>query len=240
MASSEKKSALVARLGALVNDIGQRSPGTEIGLAELVDSAVKNVPGSQYAGITLVHPEQGISTAAATHRYPVLLDEIQQQLHDGPCVSAAWQHHTVLIDDLELEDRWPRFRRTVVQQTPIRSILSFELFTNRNTTMAALNFHADEPYAFDEDSLETGLIFATHLALGWAALRRDEQFRSALASRDIIGQAKGMIMERYHLDAIQAFELIKRLSQDANTRVIDIATRLIEAENPAPSSRPPQ
>jgi len=80
--------------------------------------------------------------------------------------------------------------------------------------------------------VELGLIFATHTALTWNLLRRDEQFKSALASRDIIGQAKGMIMERFNIDAVQAFELLKRLSQNSNAPVAEIARRLVYADHP--------
>lgn len=94
------------------------------------------------------------------------------------------------ITDLSAERRWLRYRRMALEQTPIRSILSFELFIDGGS-MAALNFYADHPHAFSEESVEIGTVFATHIALGWSMMRRNDQFRSALASRDIIGQAKG-------------------------------------------------
>lgn len=70
-------------------------------------------------------------------------------------------------------------------------------------------------------------MFATHTALAWAMLRHNEQFRSATASRDVIGQAKGMITERYNIDAVRAFDLLRRLSQESNTPVAEIAHRLV-------------
>ena len=72
-----------------------------------------------------------------------------------------------------------------------------------------------------------GAIFAAHSSVVWNAARRDEQFQRALASRDVIGQAKGMIMERYGVDAVQAFELLRKLSQDSNVPLIQIATELV-------------
>jgi AmiR/NasT family two-component response regulator len=71
-------------------------------------------------------------------------------------------------------------------------------------------------------------MLATNTALAWNLLRRDQQFRSALASRDIIGQAKGLVMERFGVDAVQAFELLRRLSQDSNTPVSGVAHRLVD------------
>ncbi len=76
------------------------------------------------------------------------------------------------------------------------------------------------------------MIFATHTALMWSMVRRAEQFRNALASRDIIGQAKGMLIERFKVDAEQAFDLLKRLSQTSNTPVANIARQLVLAEHP--------
>jgi AmiR/NasT family two-component response regulator len=63
--------------------------------------------------------------------------------------------------------------------------------------------------------------------VAWNSARRDEQFKAALASRDIIGQAKGMIMERYGVDAVRAFELLRKLSQEANVRLTQIAEELV-------------
>ena len=64
--------------------------------------------------------------------------------------------------------------------------------------------------------------------MAWNSARRDEQFQRALSSRDVIGQAKGMIMERYRVDAVQAFEVLRKLSQDSNVPLLQIAAELVE------------
>ncbi len=207
----------------------QENTDVDTVLDELTQGAASAMPGAQHAGITIASRNGKVRTAAATDRYPVLLDEIQQRHEQGPCLSAAWQHHIIRIDDLEAESRWPAFCREA-SETPIRSIISFQLFAD-HSTMGTLNFYADQPYAFDEEAAEMGLILATHAALGWNMVRRDEQFRSALASRDIIGQAKGMIMERFKIDAVQSFELLKRLSQSSNTPLVVVARQLVESEH---------
>ncbi|OBH19082.1 GAF and ANTAR domain-containing protein [Mycobacterium sp. E3247] len=222
---------VVAQLAEMVSNLERREIDTAAGLNELIGNGVLHVAGSQYAGITVAERSKSVTNVAATHRYPVLLDEIQNRYAEGPCVEAAWRHHVMHVEDLSEEQRWPRYRRHVLEQTPIRSILSYELFVDRGS-MAALNFYADAPHAFPDDSLELGAVYATHIALAWSMLRRQDQFRSALASRDMIGQAKGIIMERFNLDAIEAFELLTRLSQQSNTRLIDIARGLIESEHP--------
>ena len=215
--ADDSRQGIAAQLAALVADLRRDSQGVDTELSKLIDSAGRNVPGAQYVGITLAH-QKAVHTVVATHRYPAVLDEIQHHQQEGPCLAAACEHRMVRINDLTVDNRWPGYRRQVLDQTPIRSVLAFELFTN-NDAMGALNFYSENTHAFSEESVEVGLIFATNIALAWAMLRRFEEFRSALASRDLIGRAKGMIMERYHVDAIQAFELLKHFSQHSNTKL---------------------
>jgi AmiR/NasT family two-component response regulator len=94
--------------------------------------------------------------------------------------------------------------------------------------MGALNVYAERPHAFGPDTRTIGMIFAAHSSVAWNAARRDEQFKKALSSRDTIGQAKGMIMERYGVDAVQAFAVLRKLSQDANVPLVQIATELVK------------
>lgn len=228
---AHENGTVVAQLAGLVADLGRHETETEVALRELVGSGVRHVPGCQYAGITVADRSNAVTSVAATHRYARVLDAIQHRHGEGPCLTAAWEHHVMRVDDLNVERRWPRYQRCALEQTPIRSILSYELFVD-GSAMAALNFYADAPRAFGDESLELGGIFATHVALAWSMLRRQDQFRSALASRDTIGQAKGVIMERFNLDAVEAFELLTRLSQQSNRKVIDIAKALIDSEHP--------
>ena len=229
-----KRSALVLEATELVHAL-QRHQVADIDsvLGELTNTAVRCVAGAQYAGITIVTRDGSIRTPAATGRLPVLLDEIQQRHSEGPCLSAAREQQMIRIDDIRREQRWPRYCRYAADKTPIRSIVSFQLFADPQT-MGALNFYAEHPGAFDDEAVEVGLVLATHTALAWNLMRRDEQFRNALASRDIIGQAKGMIMERFKIDSVQAFELLKRLSQSSNTPVAEVAEQLVESEHPSP------
>ena len=185
-------------------------------------AATRSVPGAQYAGITVATRQKKVETASSTQQVAVLLDDIQRHHGDGPCLSAAWNQQIIRIDDMSTEDRWPLYCQDALAQTLIRSVLSFRLFVDHNA-MGALNFYADAPHAFDDDALEIGLLWATHTALAWTLVRRDKEFRSALASRDIIGQAKGVIMERYSVDSVQAFDMLKRLSQDSNIPLAEIA-----------------
>ena len=215
------------RIAELVQELHSR-PDTDSDtvLAELVEHAAIEIPGAQYAGVTVTRNSKHIDTPAATHKWPVLLDEIQQRHREGPCLTAAWKEKTIHVADLETDNRFPLYRRDVLEQTPIRTIMAFQLFI-ADQTMGALNVYAERPYAFDHSSRAIGLVFAAHSSVAWNAARREDQFKRALASRDIIGQAKGMIMERYGVDAVRAFEVLRKLSQDSNVPLVQVASELV-------------
>jgi GAF domain-containing protein len=229
---TERRGTLLREVAELVQLLQQEGTDGDLLLNELTQRAVKSFPGASHAGITVADRDGGVHTVASSiGRYPALLDKIQQIHGQGPCLSAAWNQHVIRMDDVGRDERWRAFSRDTVEQTPIRSIMSFALFADQKK-MGALNFYAEQPRVFDDDAAEVGLIIATYTALAWKLVRREEQFRSALGSRDIIGQAKGMLMERFKVDAVQAFELLKRLSQNSNTPVAVVARRIIESEHP--------
>lgn len=215
------------RIAELVQALHSRTDAdSETVIAELAEHAAVEIPGAQYAGITVTRNRTHIDTPAATHIYPMLLDKVQQRHGEGPCLTAAWEEKTIHVADLEHDDRFPRYREDALAETPIRSIMAFQLFI-AGETMGALNVYAEQPHAFDDESRTIGLIFAAHSSVAWNSARRDEHFKKALASRDTIGQAKGMIMERYGVDAVQAFELLRKLSQDSNVPLIKVASQLV-------------
>ena len=222
------------RIAAIVQELHGRTDAESDGIiAELVEHAAVEIPGARYAGVTVTRNARQIETPAASHKWPVLLDEVQQRHREGPCLTAAWDERMIHVPDLEHDERFPLYCRDTVELTPIRSVLAFQLFI-AGETMGALNVYAEEPHAFNAQSRDIGLVFAAHSSVAWNSARRDEQFKRALASRDVIGQAKGMVMERYSVDAVQAFALLRKLSQDANVPVIDIAANLIQSARSEP------
>jgi transcriptional regulator with GAF, ATPase, and Fis domain len=223
---SAEPGSLHHRIADLARSLHSSEPNqTDDALQRMVEYAAHEIPGARYAGITVVNAHGEVTTPAATHRYPALLDEIQERYGEGPCLSAAWRQHTERIDDLPADGRWPLYQRDAVKATPIKSVLSFRLFTSKST-IGALNVFANQAYAFDEEAEELGYVLATHTALALDTVRREDHFRSALASRDLIGQAKGILMARLGITALQAFELLKRLSQETNTKLVDVARKV--------------
>lgn len=220
------------RLAGLARQMSQHLPDTtDDAFDDLTANAVTHIPAAQYAGITVVSTNGEVASPAATGEYPRLLDALQQKHREGPCFDAATDHDSYFLADLHTETRWPQFCADARALTPIQSIASYQLFSTHDT-VGALNLYAEAPDAFSQHDRDLGYIFAAHAAIVWAAVSRGEHFRSALASRDTIGQAKGMIMERYNLGPIQAFELLRQLSQDSNIRIADIAQRLVDNDHP--------
>src|SRR4029077_8469706 len=219
--------AVHLRIAEIVQQLYSRpDTDSETVIAELAEHAAVEIPAAQYAGVTVTRNANHIETPAATHKWPILLDEIQQRHREGPCLTAAWEERTIYVACLEHDGRSPLYRRDGLEQTPIRSIMAFQMFI-AGETMGALNVYAEQPNAFGPASRDIGLVFAAPSSVAWNGARRAEQFKRALASRDVIGQAKGMIMERYGVDAVQAFEVLRKLSQDSNVPLVQVAAELI-------------
>lgn len=227
--TTPRRDRIALQFAELLRDLERRQPSdTEIAMRELTERAVSALSGATSAGITVATRSGDVRTVSATHPDADKIDDIQRRNGEGPCLEAAWEQHTMRILDVAVEQRWPAFCRDTLSDTGVRSVMSFQLFKDRDR-MGALNFYGDRAGAFEDDSVELGLILATNIAVAWSLLERDAQFRSALTSRDVIGQAKGILMERFSIDAAAAFELLRRLSQDSNTLLAKLAEQLTQS-----------
>lgn len=196
-------------------------------LRAVTATVVQLMPAPACAGILLVSGGgTRFETVAPTSELLPELDHIQEQLGQGPCVAAAVNNLVVRTDDFRTEPRWPQFAAAAVRIGLLSSI-SVQLYTSHGK-MGALNLFGSEAHAFGPEEEATVESFAAHAALALTAARTEEQLRSAVASRDVIGQAKGILMERFDVDAIRAFEMLTQLSQDTQTRLAVLAQRLVE------------
>ncbi|MET0699898.1 MAG: GAF and ANTAR domain-containing protein [Mycobacterium sp.] len=202
-------------------------------LTGITSAAVTLIDAVHSCDVLLIDESEDYRSVASTSALAEDLDRIQHTHRQGPCVDAAVDETMVVADDLREDPRWPQFSAEAVD-AGVHSVLSFQLYTHqkRPTCRGALNLFSREPGAFDFEAQALGAMLATHAAIALISEDRQAQFHSALASRDAIGQAKGMIMERYDIDAVRAFELLKKLSQDTNTRLVDVAAQIV-ASGPA-------
>lgn len=200
-------------------------------LLEVTERAVAVLPGVDHAGVTLVDRRGQLQSTAATGPIPKEIDALQERLRQGPCLEAIWQHQTVRVDDFSVEERWPELAAAVVADTPVRSSLSVQLYTD-DTELGALNMYSERTEMVTHGLEDMALALGAHAAIALSGARRSDQFRSALASRDLIGQAKGVIMERFTVNAVAAFRLLTKLSQDRNEALVSVARQLLEKDFP--------
>lgn len=198
-------------------------------LHSITDSALTLIPGTTGASISLVTIGRKIESRAATSEFARGVDEMQNYLGEGPCLDAVWDHHTVEIPDTENDERWPNFAPAAAT-AGVRSMLCFQLYTHGDN-LGALNLFSDTTGGFDADAVQTGTLVATHAAIALIAAEHEDQMQSALASRDVIGQAKGIVMERYDVSAVQAFEMMRTLSQDWNVSVAELARTIANRDD---------
>ncbi len=195
-------------------------------LSDVTAAARELIPGADTAGVLLVGKNGRFESLAGTSELPHRLDQLQMTFQEGPCVEAALDELIVRTEDFRSERRWPKYSPAVVE-IGVLSGLSLKLYT-ADRTAGALNLFSFKPNAFDAEDETMGVILAAHAAAAILASRQGEQLESALSTRDRIGQAKGIVMERFGVDEVQAFDMLRRLSQDSNTRLADVAQRVID------------
>lgn len=193
-------------------------------LEAIVRSAVRTVPATDDAGLILVRRGR-LDPIATTGERPSTLDELQRRVHEGPCYDAAAEQKTVIVTDLQHDTRWPALRAAAADLGVV-SMVCVPLWVESRTT-GALSLYSRKAGAFDEADLAWAELFATQAALALADAQRTDQLRTALASRDLLGQAKGILMERIRIDADTAFDLLTQASQTTNTKVRDVAEHLV-------------
>jgi GAF domain-containing protein len=219
---------LAQRMAELARSAAAPSTVEEV-LEDVTSTARELIPGVDTAGVLLLGRGGKFESLAGTSDLPHELDELQMKFEEGPCMHAAIDDTIVRTDDFREEKRWPQYSAACVEKG-VLSGLSFKLYTSSRTA-GALNLFAFKPNAFSGEDETVGTVLAAHAAAALLASRQGEQLESALSTRDRIGQAKGIIMERYGVDDVRAFEMLKQLSQDSNTKLTDIAQRVIETRN---------
>ncbi|MFD1147299.1 ANTAR domain-containing protein [Saccharothrix hoggarensis] len=193
-------------------------------LDAIVRAAVETVPGARHAGIMTVVGKRQVDTVAMTDDLPGEVDQVQFETSQGPCLEALFNEKKVSVPDLAAETRWPAFSERA-RRLGVSSMLSFQLYV-RDDDLGALNLYSPDVEAFDDESHHVGRLFASHAAVALATAQQQEHLAEAVQTRDLIGQAKGILMERHKLTADQAFTVLVRTSQRTNTRLRDLADRL--------------
>ncbi len=210
--TSEGQDQLALRLSEVSRSLaGFDSPATT--LEGIVGAAIELIPGVDEGSISLVLGRRRVFSEAPSGKLPRTVDALQEETGQGPCLDAAYQHETVRVPDMSREQRWPLFAARAAG-AGAGGMLSFQLFVS-GEDLGALNLYSHRAGAFTDASEHVGLMFVSHAAVAYASIRRQTELVEAVASRLVIGQAQGMLMERYQLDPAQAFAVLVRASQSS-------------------------
>lgn len=217
---------LAALMATAARDLG--SQDVEHTLERSVHLAVELIEGCDACAITVVRRGVALETPVSTGDLPTRGDASQYELGEGPCMDAVWDHEVVISADLAQEKRWPTWGPRVVAELGARSMMCVQLFANEQT-LGALNMYSTRPNAFAEDSDQAiGQALAAHVSVAFAAAQQIEGLNTALVNRTIIGQAEGILMERFGISSDRAFHVLRRVSSHTNLKLHRVATQLIE------------
>ena len=203
----------------------QQQPDPANTLIEVVRAAVALIPGCDEASISVVMGHKKAFSQAASGDLPQAVDALQASLGEGPCLDAAYEQESVRVPDMASEARWPRFSAAAAA-AGAAGMLSLQLYVE-DDNLGALNLYSRTPGAFDDESEHVGLMFAAHAAVAFAASQKQAKLDRAIATRQLIGMAQGILMERHKLTPDQSFALLVRVSQHRNVKLRDVADRLV-------------
>jgi hypothetical protein len=195
-------------------------------LERITRSAVDTIPGIDHASLSVTTKAGQIQTLAPTDVVATGADQLQYDLREGPCYEAVDGAPVLEVDDLASDLRWPDYGPKAAATFGLGAQIAFQ-FRAEPHARGALNLYASQPHAIDVETRQLGEMYA-HLAavaLGWS--RHDQTLHQALSTRELIGQAIGIVMERYRLDAERAFAFLARTSQAGNVKLRDVAAGII-------------
>ncbi len=195
-------------------------------MARIAEGAAAVVPGVLDAGVT-VRGRDGLSCAAHTTETAAAVDRAAIEMAEGPCIDAVTGTETVILPDATTETRWPRFVQAAVRHG-VRASVSVPF--SGTWPVGALNLHVTGHALADPSQRERirreARIFTLYASIALAGAHRVEHLERAIARRDVIGQAKGILMVQHGIDADEAFARLRHASQTTNLKLYDIAAWL--------------
>lgn len=224
--STNGQDELAMRLSELARDL-ERQEDPHDTLLGVVRAAVELIPGVEEGSISVVLGRREVRSEVPSGELPRAVDAVQNEVGQGPCLDAAFKQQTVRVTDMSREQRWPKFAARALE-AGAASMLSFQLYVEGDN-LGALNLYSSQPNAFDDESEHVGLLFASHAAIAYAAAQKHSGLQQAVATRQLIGQAQGILMERHKITGDQAFALLVRHSQQENIKLRELSERLVRS-----------
>jgi GAF domain-containing protein len=175
-----------------------------------------------YADVLFLHRRERVESMASTDPVAETAGQLQITHHEGPALMLAGSAETfIAIRDTKADERWPTWSAEVAK-LGIRSVLTIRLATLKNT-IGVISLYGKRPECFDHDDIAVAHVLAQHAAVALAAARQESTLWQAIDARKTIGQAQGILMERFDLTADQAFGVLRRYSQAHNIKLSKVA-----------------
>jgi GAF domain-containing protein len=198
-------------------------------LDAITRSALLTVPGFDHVGISITHRDGTIETKSATDQLVWELDQVQYALREGPCYDSIRGSQVTVVENARHDQRWPRYMPEAVKRG-LRAQLAVGLYSD-DDSLGGLNLYSTESDHVDEDARGIAELFAAQAAIALGRSCQELQLNEALHSRKAIGQAIGLVMERYQMDEDRALQFLIRASSTSNLKLRDVAVELVRAAN---------
>lgn len=198
-------------------------------LQTIVEVACNSVPGFDHVGLSTLESKGEIETRAATGDLALRLAALQYDLREGPCSAVLQGDEAVSVSSLGAEERWPRYVAQA-REAGVRSQLAVKLYLDHGT-LGGINFYSTLHEVVTQDAQSFARLFATHAAIALGHAQERETFTEGLETRRAIGQAIGILMERYDMNEDRAFAFLVRASSHANIKLRAVAQELVAESN---------
>jgi transcriptional regulator with GAF, ATPase, and Fis domain len=202
-------------------------------VGRIAELSVLAIDAADHCGISLV-TGKSIRTVAATGEMGHQIDALQLETGEGPCMSSIREQATFYIPDMANDDTWPIFSRKAAEVTGISSLLGYVLQVDSDS-LGAINLMSFRANAFDEEAIAAGVVFAAQAGVALAnALTHQkneekvEQLTEGIQTRQVIGEAVGIVMATRQVTADKAFEILKTISQHTNVKLKQVAAGLVD------------
>ncbi len=197
-----------------------RKPPEEA-LRAVIDMATSS--GLCEAASITMRTGRAVESVAYSSELILQADQLQYELDQGPCLDAVWTDGVFVIPDLRADGRWPRWAPAAAG-LGVGSSLSVHLFTD--TALGSLNLYSLHPRDYDHTDLEAAKVIGAHASVVLAHTRTEQNLWQAIDTRNVIGQAQGILMQKYGLTAENAFGVLRRYSQQHNIKLAAVAEQL--------------
>ena len=212
----------------LLSDMARELQGLEAPAAaiERIAEYANVAVGGDESGILLQVAGGRLETPASSSPRVTAAHQLQVDFDEGPCVAAIRGGDPVYVTgDTRDDPRWPRWGRAVADMG-FQSVVSVSLRSDQRT-FGSLNAYSRRVQAFDEEALDVMELLGVHASVAYASLHTAHTLKQALGSRTVIGQAQGIVMVLYGLDAELAFQYIRRISQHNNVRLVEVCRQIV-------------